>query len=108
MCVRVHVCHCSIRPYSRGTRNQEQPQEQGCYLAHFALLHFAMLSAAASGTVCLYHTVSFWRCGRHGITVLIGVLQGLRLVTAANGASVWARGVPSSTQLRHNSNPHFL
>ena len=49
----------------------------------FALSHFAMmLSAAAAAGVCLHHTVSFWRCGSHGITV--AVLQGLRFVTATN------------------------
>ena len=50
-----------------------------------------MLSAAAAAGVCLHHTVSFWRCGSHGITV--AVLQGLRFVTATNGdsACAWVR-----------------
>ena len=64
-----------------------------------------MLSAAAA--VYLYYTVSFCRRGSHGITV--AVLQGIRFVTATNGASVCVRisGGPI-LDTRDNSNTHFL
>ena len=45
-----------------------------------------MLSAAA---VYLYHTVSFCVVASHGATT-IAVRQGVRLVTATNGASMCA------------------
>ena len=68
-----------------------------------------MLPAAV---VCLDHTVRFSRCGSHGIT--LAALQGIRLVTATNRASVWACGRimrachPEHMSTRDNSIPHFL
>ena len=77
------MCHCrSLQQQGPGT---PQSREQRCHSAFFAPFIFAMPSGAA---VCLYHTVIFLRCGSHNITVAL--LQGLRFVTATNGASVCA------------------
>ena len=57
-----------------------------------------MFVVQSAAVVRPYHTVSFRRCGSHGITA--AVLQGLGCVTDTNGASVcvcvyYNVGVPS-------------
>ena len=87
MCSWASLACVIIGSYS--SRNHEYSlgnRVDAIQLFSFSFL-LSMLSAAA---VHLYHTASFWRCGRHGTTPVAVRLQGL-FVTAANAASVLAR-----------------
>ena len=65
LCVRVCVCHHRILqqdPTAVGTRNTSLKNKGGDVQLSLLFFIFVKLPAAA---VCLYHTVSFWRCGSH-------------------------------------------
>ena len=80
VCVR--GCHCRILQQYVGTRNSLK--NRGAVQLLLNSIPFS-LCCLMLPLLCLYRTVSFSRCGSHGVTV--AVLQGIMLVTATTGGA---------------------